>query len=43
MIKFQLLGMKSVLENQDSQMFGLKSNKYEQFSPTWSDTIKLKS
>ena len=26
---------KSVLKHQDTQMFGLKLNIYEQFSPTW--------
>ena len=33
-IKSLLLGMKCVFKHQDSQMFGLKINKYELFSTT---------
>ena len=36
LIKSQLSGIKCMFKHQDLQMFGLKVNKYEQFSPTWS-------
>ena len=31
-----LLGTRSVFKHQDLQLFGVKFNKYELFSPTWS-------